>query len=134
MSPRIGTLMLVDDSEIEQTIYARIIKRSGLVGALKQFVDAAKALEHVLDDEAPLPDLILLDINMPGLNGFDFLDAVQSKLGPQPSPAVAVLTSSLNPAHRQRAQQFPQVREFLNKPLTSQHLLDLGDRFGKPAG
>ena len=131
MTAAIDTLMLVDDSEIDQLIYARLALRSGIVGSLRQFMDAAEAFDYLLQVHPPEPDLILLDINMPGMNGFDFLAAVEARFGPGPLPMVAMLTSSLNPADRRQAERHRRVQAFLNKPLTPRHLAELGKSFGR---
>lgn len=126
----IGTLMLIDDSEIDQMIYRRIAIKSGLVRDLLQFMDAVKAFEYLSDLDNQRPDLILLDINMPGMDGFEFLEAATEKLGAELCPIVVMLTTSLNPKDEERAMSFSVVREFLSKPLTLRQLQALGALVG----
>lgn len=122
---KIGTLMLIDDSEIDQMIYRRIAEKSGLVGTLVQYVDAAEALDHLSQPDNSRPDLILLDINMPRMDGFEFLEAATERFGVDLCPIIVMLTTSLNPKDEQRAREFSVVKDFLNKPLTRDQLAAL---------
>lgn len=127
----IKRLMLIDDSDVDQMIYARISKKSGLVGSLMQFLDASKALDHLCDPNTERPDLILLDINMPGMDGFEFLDAAARRIEGMLCPVIVMLTTSLNPRDRERAARFEIVKDFLNKPLTVEHLKMLSERLAE---
>ncbi|MFK7836159.1 MAG: response regulator [Sulfitobacter sp.] len=121
----IGTLMLIDDSEIDQMIYRRIATKSGLVGTLVQFTDATLALDYLADKDKTQPDLILLDINMPRMDGFEFLEAAMERFGVDLCPIIVMLTTSLNPKDEERAKSIAIVRDFLNKPLTRDQLAAL---------
>ena len=121
----IQTLMLIDDSEIDQMIYLRIAKKSGLVGDMVQFLDATEALRYLEQGDQAKPDLILLDINMPGMDGFEFLREATKLLGASLCPIVVMLTTSLNPEDEVRARAFDVVKDFLNKPLTADQLASL---------
>ncbi|KIN62154.1 Response regulator receiver protein [Sulfitobacter noctilucicola] len=123
----IQNLMLIDDNSFDQMIYQRISQKSGMVGNLMQFTDATKALEHLADTGKVRPDLILLDINMPIMDGFEFLEAVTEKFGADMCPIVVMLTTSLNPKDELRAKGFSVVEDFLNKPLTKAHLEKLSE-------
>ncbi len=129
--PPINTLMLIDDSDVDQMIYRRIAQKSGLVRDLVQFLDARQALAHLNDPTTESPDLILLDINMPGMDGFEFLEAATDELGADLCPVVVMLTTSLNPKDEVRAKSFEVVREFLNKPLTVDQLKALSQMLAR---
>lgn len=118
MTLKIKNVMLIDDEEIDQKQYRRVLKRSGLVENIVSFSYADKALEYLKANPEQTFDVILLDINMPRMNGFEFLERVTQELGPAFAHAVIImLTTSLNPGDRERALQFDVVRDFINKPL-----------------
>lgn len=118
----IRTLMLIDDNQIDQSLYQRLIARSGVVETTLSFLSAEDALSHLRNPEMEDPDVILLDINMPRMDGFEFLDAAQKEFGTPFFPVVVMLTTSLDPSDKHRAGTYPAIREFLNKPLTTAHL------------
>ena len=125
-NPTIKTVMLIDDELLDQRMYQRVINRSGIVGNLISFQYADEALTYLKQEDREEIDVIFLDINMPRMNGFEFLEAATAELGPAFAKAVIVmLTTSLNPKDYERAQEFEVVRDFINKPLTIEHLKDI---------
>ncbi len=120
-------VMLVDDEEIDRRLCARVLKRVGHVGGITGYGYAADALAHLADPRNPPVDLILLDINMPAMNGFAFLDALAGMASlPHRRPAVALmLTTSLNPADLARATACDAVAALLDKPLVGAHVWGL---------
>ena len=115
--------ILIDDQEIDQRLYQRVLARSGLVGETLTFSFADDALEHLLKYPELDVDVIFLDINMPRMDGFQFLDAAAETLGPDFAKFVIVmLTTSVLPADRDRALAHDVVKEFISKPLTVEHV------------
>lgn len=121
--------LLIDDESFDQKMYMRIIERSGLVAETLGFLAADHALDFLLANPDKKIDLILLDINMPRMTGFEFLEAATEQLGPDfAKVCIVMLTTSLDPTDHARAQQFELVKDFLNKPLTLddvKHVADL---------
>ena len=73
-----------------------------------------------------VPDLILLDINMPIVNGWEFMDKYQSLSAEQKAKIVVVmLTTSLNPDDRSRAESIKDIKDFVSKPLDETTLKDI---------
>lgn len=121
----IGTLMMIDDNAIDQMLYKRIVKRSGVAEKVISFNLAEDALAHLQANLDNLPDMILLDINMPRMDGFEFLEAANRAFGAQFSVVVVMLTTSLDPLDMERARSFDVVKRYIDKPLTVEQLNDL---------
>lgn len=126
--------MLVDDDPDDNYIHQLVIDEWGHCDAVRVAENGTGALAYLSDTEASdyiRPEVILLDINMPGMNGFEFLDEYH-KLDDELKSHVVVmmLTTSLSPVDAQRAGRFDEVTGYRNKPLTKVMLDDvLGQYF-----
>lgn len=119
-------VMLIDDEKMDQMIYERVLRRFGKVGWIGCFSTATEALEHLRDPKRVQPDVIFLDINMPRLSGFDFLDLAIAEFGTDfTNLVVFMLTTSLDPKDKERAESYDVVKEFVSKPLTKERLEEL---------
>ena len=117
----LGRVMLIDDEAVDQMMYKRILTRSGRTRDVISFTYAQDALDYLVDPDSPPVDLILLDINMPRMTGFEFLEAVRERIGMAfDIPVVMMLTTSLNPRDKARAAAFEVVRAYVNKPLQTE--------------
>jgi CheY-like chemotaxis protein len=111
-------VLLIDDSESDLLFTRIVLERSGEPWEIRSFDDARDALAHLEQPGRPPVDLILLDINMPGMNGFEFLEACERSAAASETRAVVVmLTSSPDPSDRARALAFPAVRGYVTKPI-----------------
>ena len=118
-------VFVIDDEKFDRLLYKRVIDKTGLVDNLVLFGNAEDALAAVRTD-AERPELILLDINMPRMNGFEFLEEIDQELAvSSPPTTVAMLTTSANPKDAERANQFASVKYFFNKPLKSKMLTQI---------
>ncbi len=110
-------ILLIDDSEPD-LLYTRIVlERAHVAQDIISFESARDALGWLREPGSDGADLILLDINMPGMNGFEFLGAYEQEHLEPRAPAVVMLTSSADPADRRRAESFASVRGYVTKPL-----------------
>lgn len=123
------TVMLIDDSEADLLFSRIIVDRSGLCDDVLEFDCARSALAHLEATRSQDVDLILLDINMPDMDGFQFLQAYQELQRSHPAhPVVVMLTSSPDPHDRVQAESFSCVRGYVVKPInlaTARHLREL---------
>ena len=120
--------LLIDDESFDQMMYKRIIERSGLVAEVMGFLAADIALDYLRENPGREIDVIFLDINMPRMNGFEFLEAAVAQLGPNfTKVCIVMLTTSLNPSDHARAKEFEVVRDFLNKPLTLEDVRNVAE-------
>lgn len=110
-------IFLVDDDPINNLINRRLLGKTGIGNQIKEFLSAEEALEKIklLPPEGSL--LIFLDINMPVLNGWEFLDAY-AELFPFREDTIVILSSSIDYQDRQKALEYPIVSGFLEKPLS----------------
>jgi CheY-like chemotaxis protein len=119
-------VLLIDDDEVFNFVHKRIIQRIEL-GVDVMVIDSCRsALDYFSNSDLVMPDLIFLDINMPEMNGFDFLDAVSSLPSEVTSKMkVVFVTSSLNEADVVKAHSYPMVVGFQDKPLNAEVIAKL---------
>jgi CheY-like chemotaxis protein len=132
---RIKTVLLVDDDEPTNFINKKIIQASDLVDAIHISQSGQEALDflgHESDqaDPFPVPELIFLDINMPAMDGWEFLAHYKKLKNEQKSKVIIVmLTTSLNPDDEVKAKDMKEVCAFRNKPLTKQLLEEIAAKY-----
>jgi len=123
---KITSILVVDDDENDQFICDYTIRKyDPSIRVLKAF-DGTEALD-VLHSETP--DAIILDINMPVMNGFEFLDRYAEEFEVH-APVVAMLTSSHLGKDRERAMQYSFVKSYFEKPLQADHLRVMAELLG----
>lgn len=114
----IDHIYIVEDDSVASYVIRKVIGQMG-IGSCLVLQNGKLALEK-LRTEAINPDLIFLDINMPVMDGWEFLDACQEEK--RDTIPVFLLSSSINPADKERASNYSQVHGFLSKPFTSEKL------------
>ncbi|WP_108868889.1 response regulator [Aquimarina aquimarini] len=87
------TFLLIDDDEVERLKFARVLQKNGYTHKLIEAKNGEEALQH-LENKEQLPDLILLDLNMPKMNGLEFLKILKSDAALKYIPAVILSTSN----------------------------------------
>ena len=108
-------ILVIEDTETDQYVARRRLHKRWPEAEIVAATDGIEAIAW-LDGGGPVPDLILLDINMPRMNGHDFLAA---RFGERATsvPVVVMLTSSVQEDDRQRTSRYPNVRGYVIKPL-----------------
>lgn len=120
------TVFLVDDNEVDLFVQKRFIEMKKFAGNVVTFSSPSKALEVLTNNPGHVPGILFLDLNMPMLNGFEFLERVRESSEELFNRLrVVVLTSSNSQMDRERAFSFSNVIRFIPKPLTAQGLDEL---------
>jgi CheY-like chemotaxis protein len=138
MSTRLNCILLIDDDEPTNFLNRVTLEQSGYARSVRVTQSGQEALEYLVRCDGadaaghPRPDLIFLDVNMPAMDGWEFLDRYRS-LPPvcKADIVLVMLTTSLNPDDEVRSRTFPEVSGFENKPLSSQRLKELLEKYFK---
>lgn len=109
-------ICVVDDDAISNFVTVRHLKQFKTLSSIHDFINPIEALNYLQNSEKSiLPDFILLDINMPHLDGWGFLDKMKEL--DVLSPKVFMLTSSIYPEDYEKSQKYSLVKGFIVKPL-----------------
>jgi CheY-like chemotaxis protein len=119
-------IVLVDDNETTSFLNNRLLSRLALAKKVSTFTRAEEASRILWEDaqatSEAAADLVFVDLKMPGMSGFDFLEQYNKlPAAVQERTVVAVLTTSMHAADTARVAQYPNV-EYLTKPLTEEKL------------
>jgi CheY-like chemotaxis protein len=110
---------IIENDHLTAVITEMVLQKNLRRGEIKHFVNGQVALTQLLvaiKEQGAIPDLILLDLDMPVMDGWEFLDAF-SKLPIAKQVCVFILTSSIHPIDREKAKNYSQVKGFFSKPL-----------------
>ncbi|HEX8427721.1 response regulator [Hymenobacter sp.] len=120
--PKLSFILLVDDDSTTNFLNELMLRKLAVADQLLVALNGKEALdillEHCESPVSPCPLLVFLDINMPVMNGFEFLEAyAQLPWAKQRATVIVMLTTSLHARDTQRAKQL-HVADFISKPLT----------------
>ncbi|WP_184544309.1 response regulator [Mucilaginibacter sp. FT3.2] len=124
------SVLLVDDDEINNFISIKLIKKALLNTEIMACLNGKFAIEQLSEiqrkDPAKLPDYILLDINMPIMNGWEFLDEYKRlNLDPLGKSKIFIISSSVFSNDINKARSYPLVKDFISKPLNVEKIKEL---------
>ncbi len=110
-------VLIVDDDRMIKLVHKMMVLKSGLCTEPLVFDEGKSAYDFLVSQHADFDNyLVLLDINMPIMNGWEFLDAIQGKEF-EKKLIVVMVTSSVDTGDRNKAKEYPQIIDFLEKPL-----------------
>lgn len=129
MHNKVNCILLIDDNKIDNFFHTRVINKYGAAAHIIVKDSAEEGLEYLRNKEMNKglkPDIIFLDINMPGMNGWEFIDEyslLEKEL--QSSIVVVMLSTSDNPDDIALARTKTILADFKTKPLTKEKLDDI---------
>lgn len=125
---KIKCALLIDDDSINNFINERLLKKLNIADQVKVVLNGEEAIKYIsqrCSENHPCPELILLDINMPVMDGFEFLKEYKNlDFNGKSSIVIIMLTTSTNPNDTERLNDSG-ASGYVNKPLTEQKLLDI---------
>ncbi|MCW3109575.1 MAG: two-component response regulator [Segetibacter sp.] len=121
-------VLLVEDDPITIMVCDRIIKMTSFAEKVKSCENGKIGIDYLsgLNENTPIPAIIFLDINMPVMNGWDFLeefDKIKSRF--KSLPRIYLLSSTVDPEDYKKAKNFSLVQDFISKPLSKEALQNI---------
>jgi CheY-like chemotaxis protein len=129
MSSSSLSVCIVDDDDIYQFTMVKTLKSLKLTDNIMVFSDVEEALNFMLDNlynDVELPDIIFLDIDMPIMDGFQFMEEyvkIKPKLGKKIT--IYMVSSSVDPVDIERARKISEITDYIVKPITQNQLTDI---------
>ena len=120
-------IWVIDDDAIYQIIVNKIIQRSQMFSEISTFKngkDAIDALQNSLENNKLLPNIILLDINMPIMDGWEFMEEMEllkSQISKQ--IIIYIVSSSIAVEDKNKSKTYPDILGYLSKPITTNDLM-----------
>jgi len=132
LKQKLSCILLVDDDYDDNLYHKIIIKKMEITESIDEVNNGLEALEYITAREIP-PELIFLDINMPKMNGWEFLEQYKDLDASQKAKTVIMmLSTSANPDEIQKAKEIEEVSGFQTKPLTPETMTEiLQEHFAK---
>jgi CheY-like chemotaxis protein len=126
-------ILLVDDDSIANFLIEKIVQSTGLARNIFKALNGKEALEYFYQSNE-VPEIVLLDLNMPVMNGFEFLKAFQIlELKDKEDVLIIMVTSSVNPSDLEKARSLG-IRYYLTKPISAEMIRSIitGEFSGAP--
>jgi CheY-like chemotaxis protein len=129
--PKPFIICIIDDDEVYKFTITKIIEIKNLAKKILVFSDGEEALDFMVDNvgnNQKLPDVIFLDINMPVMDGFQFMEEYV-KIKPRVGKKIIIymVSSSVDPVDLQRAKKFSDISDYIVKPIKSDQLSKIVD-------
>lgn len=126
LTMKINNMYVIDDDKIYHFLFKNLLKQNKIDVNATFFPNGLEAIEHIkkIEDKDNLPELILLDVNMPIMNGWQFLEEYNKLRGALPKPCtIYMISSSNNDVDINKAKEFGDVlKDYFLKPICKEDL------------
>jgi len=123
MKKKLNCILLIDDDDDDNYFHQIVINEMNITEHIEVALNGEEALIFLKKENQIHPDIIFLDINMPKMNGWEFMEAYKELRADQKAKVVVMmLTTSENPEDKKRAALYPEIIGFNSKPLTDEAL------------
>ena len=127
----INLVCIIDDDPIYVYGAKKIMQMADFCKSTLEFEHGKSAINNfrkLLNTEKEVPDIIFLDLNMPVMDGWEFLDEY-AKIESDLKTDVYIVSSSINPSDINRTKNYPFVKEYISKPISKGTLIDIKEKF-----
>jgi CheY-like chemotaxis protein len=129
MKKKLNCILLVDDNAADNHYHKFIINQMNITDSVQIAKNGLEALDYLQNRNENIPQLIFLDINMPKMNGWEFLQAYGSLDELQKTQIIIImLSTSINPNDIKKAETIAEVMDFKVKPLTENMLSEIWEQ------
>lgn len=131
MRKKIDIACIVDDDPIYVFATKKVMRMAGFCESFLVFKNGKEALESlsaIVLEGSKMPEVILLDLNMPVMDGWQFLDEF-TQIQPPQKITIYIVTSSINPEDVERAKAYEDVANYIVKPVSEKSLYDILEDF-----
>lgn len=122
---------IIDDDSLYQFGMKRMLHHIKVETEIKQFQNGLEGIEYLRqnkDEKSNLPDIIFLDINMPVMNGWQFLDSfIALQLPASKQITIYMITSSVDNAEILKAASYKEIKNYIIKPISFDNLKEIFD-------
>lgn len=126
MKKKLNSILLVDDDPDDNYYHQIIINKMNMVNQIDIAVNGIEAIAYLKNENHIPPDILFLDLNMPKMNGWEFLEQYKSFSAEKKAKVlIVILTTSANPDDIKRAKEIEDVTGFETKPLTQELLTEI---------
>jgi len=132
MKNKLKCILLIDDDEPTNFLNKLILKEMDCAEHIEVAQSGREAINFLTTNRL-MPELVFLDVNMPSMDGWEFIDLLDVFKRQQKNKAVTImLTTSLNPDDEVRSKTFDQIDDFRQKPLSKKMMEEILDQYFPP--